>query len=223
MKKKWIIMAMMAIVAAVTLQSCSNDDDYDYNEYYANALVTLKTDPTSGNFYMQLDDSTTVVPINVKTSPTGNREARALVNMKFESVEPGHYAKAAYVNWIDTILTKPMAQDMGQKNDSIYGNDPVEIVRDWTTVVEDGYMNLRFRTYFGGGKAHVVNLVYVGNNTVWLHHDAMGDRGGALRDGLVAFRLTNVPDTEGKTVPLTLKWKSFSGEKSVTFKYCTRR
>lgn len=30
-------------------------------------------------------------------------------------------------------------------------------------------------------------------------------------------------DTEGKTVKLKLKWKSFNGEKTAEFDYCTRK
>lgn len=56
-----------------------------------------------------------------------------------------------------------------------------------------------------------------------LHHNAAGDTRGFIRDGLVAFRLNDLPDTQGKTVDLTLKWQSFSGMKSVTFKYKSRK
>ena len=37
------------------------------------------------------------------------------------------------------------------------------------------------------------------------------------------FKLDELPDTEGKTVKLKLKWKSFSGDKSAEFDYCTRK
>ena len=33
----------------------------------------------------------------------------------------------------------------------------------------------------------------------------------------------SLPDTEGKTVKLKLKWKSFNGEKTAEFDYCTRK
>ena len=93
----------------------------------------------------------------------------------------------------------------------------------WTTVVEDGYLTLRFRTYFGNRTKHVVTLVKGANPyEVVLHHDAKGDVRGVVKDGLVAFRLSDLPDTHGKAVDLTLKWKSFSGVKSVTFKYTSR-
>ena len=40
---------------------------------------------------------------------------------------------------------------------------------------------------------------------------------------MMAFRLDKLPDTEGKTVLLTVKWKSFGGERKAQFKYCTRK
>ena len=117
-----------------------------------------------------------------------------------------------------------MAPSLGQKDNETYGKDPVEIVKDWTTIVEDGYITLRFRTYFNEGKKHILNLVK-GENPyeIILHHNAMGDTRGPIRDGLVAFKLTDLPDTQGKTVDLTLKWQSFSGIKSVRFKYKSRK
>ena len=89
--------------------------------------------------------------------------------------------------------------------------------------MEDGYLTLRFRTYFGNRTKHVVTLVKGANPyEVVLHHDAKGDVRGVVKDGLVAFRLSDLPDTHGNAVDLTLKWKSFSGVKSVTFKYTSR-
>ena len=39
----------------------------------------------------------------------------------------------------------------------------------------------------------------------------------------MAFRLFGLPDTGGKTVKLTLRYKSYSGEKTVEFDYCSRK
>lgn len=66
------------------------------------------------------------------------------------------------------------------------------------------------------GKAHFVNLLHVpeADNpyVVEFRHNAYGDVYGREADALVAFSLDRLPDTEGKTVKLTLKWNSFSGE-----------
>ena len=214
--------ALVALVAAAALQSC-NDDDDNRNLAYPNALVTLKTN-ASGTFFLQLDDSTTVIPTNMKASPYGKKEVRALANINMDAKEPKDHVKSGYVNWLDSILTKNMAPNLGDKNDATYGNDPVELVKDWTTLVEDGYLTLRFRTYFGYGKRHVLNLIPTGKPyEVELRHNAQGDDRRVVRDGLVAFRLSSLPDTQGKEVELTVKWKSFNGDKSAKFKYRTRK
>ena len=220
----YTIVGSLFILGTIVLQSCTDDDDFDANINYPNALVTIKTDSSTGQVYLQLDSSTTILPSNMKSSPYGNKELRAIANLKIQDGQSGHYSKSAFVNWIDTILTKPMSPDLGQNNDKTYGTDPVEIVNDWTTIVEDGYITLRFRTYFGTQTKHVMSLVK-GDNPyeIELHHNAVGDTRGVVRDGLIAFRLNDLPDTQGKAVDLTLKWQSFSGPKSVKFKYTSRQ
>ena len=216
-----------AIVCTIGLQSCLDDDDNNaYYLRYPNALVTVKG-AADDAFFLQLDDKTTLLPTNVSTSPFGDKEVRALVNYSEVNEPSGDYTKAVHINWIDSILTKPIAPDLGEKNDEVYGTDPVEIVNDWVTIAEDGYLTLRFRTIWGGSKKHFVNLL-LGQNPenpyeVEFRHNAYGDTYGSEGDGLVAFKLDELPDTEGKTVKLKLKWKSFSGEKSAEFDYCTRK
>ncbi len=226
-KLNLFLLTTSVLFSSFVFQSCLDDDDFDNNNIVPNALVTVK--PVSDNsFFLQLDDSTTLLPTNFHTSPYGNKEVRALVNFEEVNESTQGYSKAVYLNWIDSILTKPTVQDLGSKNDSIYGKDPVEIINDWVTIVEDGYLTLRFRTLWGNPSTpHFVNLL-VGQNPenpyeVEFRHNAHGDVSGVRGDGLVAFKLDNLPDTNGETVKLTLKWKSFSGDKSADFNYCTRK
>ena len=221
-------LAVATVVAtSIGFQSCLDDDDNNaYYLRYPNALVTVK-EAVDGAFFLQLDDKTTLLPTNVKTSPFGDKEVRALMNYSEVDEASGEYTKAVHINWIDSILTKPIAPDLGEENDKIYGTDPVEIVNDWVTLAEDGYLTLRFRTVWGGSQKHFVNLL-LGQNPdnpyeVEFRHNAYGDTYGKTDDGLVAFKLDELPDTEGKTVKLKLKWKSFSGDKSAEFDYCTRK
>lgn len=224
---KKVVLLSAVIVTAMGLHSCLDDDDDSYSKLLPNALVTTKT-ASDNTFFLQLDDSTTLLPINMNKSPYGDKEVRALVNYDEVKDPSGEYTKSIRVNWIDSILTKSMAQDMGEKNDSIYGTDPVEIIGDWVTIAEDGYLTLRFKTVWEyQSKPHFVNLLS-GNNPdnpyeVEFRHNAYGDTHGRWGYGLVAFKLDELPDTEGKTVKLKLKWKSFSGEKSAEFNYCTRQ
>lgn len=215
-----------ALVCAFGLQSCLDDDDNSHNQIYPNALVTVKHS-ADGAFFLQLDEETTLLPTNVKKSPFGDKEVRALVNYNEVDEASGAYSKAVYINWIDSILTKKLAPDLGEENDEVYGIDPVEMVKDWVTIAEDGYLTLRFRTVWGGGEKHFVNLLPSTDPAkpyeVEFRHNAYGDVIGEIGDGLVAFSLDQLPDTEGETVKLKLKWQSFSGEKSAEFDYCTRK
>ncbi len=216
-----------AIVCTIGLQSCLDDDDNNaYYLRYPNALVTVKG-AADESLILNIDDNPNIKPTNVSTSPFGDKEVRALVNYSEVNEPSGDYTKAVHINWIDSILTKPIAPDLGEKNDEVYGTDPVEIVNDWVTIAEDGYLTLRFRTIWGGSKKHFVNLL-LGQNPenpyeVEFRHNAYGDTYGSEGDGLAAFKLDELPDTEGKIVKLKLKWKSFSGEKSAEFDYCTRK
>ena len=215
---KLFLMATGVLFTSLTFQSCLDDDDnYYYGYLTPNALVTVK--PVSDNsFFLQLDDSTTLLPANLTSSPYGDKEIRALVNFSVVNEPSEGYTKAVHVNWIDSILTKQIAPDLGVDNDSVYGTDPVEMIKDWVTI----------RTLWGDrSKAHFVNLLVSKDPAnpyeVEFRHNAYGDVYGTEGDGLVAFKLDELPDTEGKTVKLKLKWKSFSGDKSTEFDYCTRK
>ncbi len=230
MKNIFKILTLVIVVAftALTVASCDDDDDEwigpcpPPNSTATEAIVTCRTNPTTGQFYMQLNDSVALFPINIKEAPFGGKEVRARIFFQYSDSASAHYGRSANVMILDSIRTKPMAP-VATDMDKTYGNDPVEIVNSWETVCEDGYLTLRFRTYFGfADVVHSLNLVRTGDNTVELRHNANGDVKGTVGDGIIAFRLDKMPDTKGEYKDLTLKWMSFSGEKSLKFKYKTR-
>lgn len=234
--------ALAVALAAVMFTACNDlDDDNPSFAYgdpgygFANALVTAKT-ADDGTFFLQLTDKVSLLPVNVTKSPY-DKEVRALVNYVEASKEDFLIAfpdgdlrgctSAVRLNWIDSILTKMPVPDLLEKNDETYGNDCVEIVNDWVTIAEDGYLTLRFRTRWSGNSTHRVNLI-TGINPenpyeVEFRHDANGDENGIWGDALVAFNLNDLPDTNGETVKLKLCWKAYSGTKSVEFDFCSRK
>lgn len=226
MKIGKLILASAMLAGIPLLQSCLKNNGYDYSLLQPNAVVTLKPDAKA--LIMQLDDKTALFPVNLQKSAY-EKELRAFINFRNvrEQEVVNKTLKNVYVNWVDTIRTKGMAPNLEAGNESAYGRAPLEILNDWATVCEDGYLTLRIRTMIGNRCArHIVNLVKgEGPYEVMLFHDPNGDtnRHGQLVDGYIAFRLDALPDTEGKTVDLTLKWDSFSGSKSAKFKYCTRK
>lgn len=231
MKRLKLSLLLLSILSVgMTFQSCDDDNDnyYYYPINRPNAIVTVKPENDGQKFFMQLDDSTTLTPLNMNRSPYGSKEVRAFVNFSYAEQQNDKRNFNVYVNWMDSILTKQTAPDLGTQNDLKYGDDPVEIgTSDWVTIAEDGYLTLSFKTRWGGTRPHYVNLV-TGSNPddpyeVTFYHNADGDVNGYWGYGIVAFKLDKLPDTNGKTVDLTLKWKSFNGDRKVTFKYCTRK
>jgi len=217
-KMKFILLTMGLLAMMFTFQSCL-DDDKDEPYYQPTALVTVR--PIDGGVTFQLDNNTTLYPSNLKKSPFGDKVVRALVNYTDEGTSGNVHS--IYVNWIDSIRTKQPVFTLGTEEDILkYGDDPVEIVKDWVTIAEDGFLTLRIRTEWGPAHIpHILNLVTGVNPDdpfdLVLHHDAQGDGIGTMGDGLIAFDLNNLPSVQGQDVKVKLHWDSYSGEKTAEF------
>lgn len=202
--------------------SCSDNDGYEVwiPQSGPNAIVTVKSQDGK-SCYFQLNDSVTLYPVNLSSSPYGNKEVRALLNYHAAGRDRYNLKQSIYVDWMDSILTKRMAPNLGNANDSVYGTDPVDIIDDWLTVAEDGYLTIHFKTYWSNtGKAHWVNLLPVkreGNvYEVEFRHHANGDGYNHINDALVAFKLDSLSDFSDKKIQIKLKWRSFRGTKTMT-------
>lgn len=216
---KGLLVAMGMAVSLLLLHSCDSNNDYVIVRR-PTALVTVYPDGPDA-FTMQLDESTTLFTSNMKASPFGNKKVRALVNYTVEPDFIGDNCQRVHVNWIDSIRTKQPVVSLGNSDDDAkaYGNDPIEIVRDWVTVAEDGYVTLRIRTLWGGTATHIVNLVgNVNKDNVYefdLRHNAQGDVNGTVGDALIAFDLNSLWADHPKEVKIKINWLSFSGTKSI--------
>ena len=222
MNKKLTTKLSVILLAMATsmFSSCDLDDNDNEVSFRPTALVTVK--PDTDSFFLQLDDSTRLFPVNMTKSPFGDKEVRALVNYKIKEGKKSAF-QSVHINWIDSIRTKMTVPSLGDKNTATYGNDPVEIVNDWVTVAEDGYLTLRVRTRWGyNNKVHYLNLLTGVNPEnpyeVELRHDAKGDSPIQMGDALIAFNLRELLKGADKDkVKFTLRWNSFSGSKKTEF------
>lgn len=210
-------LSIILLAAIALFASCGSDDHYD--PYRPTALVTVK--PTSDSFILQLNDSVRLIPGNMTQSPFGEKEVRALVNYQLQ--EKTADMQRVHILWIDSIRTKMPVASAGENDKELFGDDPVEIMRDWVTCAEDGYLTLRIRTNWGeGNKVHYLNLLTDTNPEnpyeLELRHDANGDIPLRTADALIAFNLRQLmANAEADTVRFTLRWKSFSGMKKLDF------
>ena len=108
MKKVHVLWLLaFLLLAPVLFQSCSDDDGEVYVWYpylSPNALVTVKGGTDS--CFLQLDDETTLWPVNLSSSPFGEKEVRALVHFTDVDEDRHSRARAVYVNWMDSIRNK---------------------------------------------------------------------------------------------------------------------
>lgn len=213
------LLAATLLLLPLTFVACNDEDYADYDDMRPTALVTVRPQADK-TFTLQLNDSVTLYPVNMRESPFGEKEVRALVNYHPEPFAYGT-SNSVRINWMDSIRTKMPVQSVGEDNDKRFGNDPIEIVRDWVTIAEDGFLTLRIRTRWGSRTTHYINLL-TGTNpdepyTLELRHNACGDVKGEMGDALIAFNLNNLPHADGDSVKLKLAWTSFSGRKTAEF------
>lgn len=227
MKKRLNILsfAVAALISTVLVESCS--DNHSPEHMLFTALVTYE-DLESG-VRLQLDDSTSLVASNLKPGLYDNKTVRALVRYFEATSEPAEKEeKQITVVAVDTIRTKPASKDMGELNDSYYGTDKLEIIRDWVTIGEDGYLTLMVRTHRGSQSAvHSVHLVNKGEENgkynFELRHDADGDIYGMETDGLISFNLNELAPEDRSPVTLHLTWEGFYEKKNADFKLTFRK
>ena len=226
MKRTKVYFLTVAALASLSLHSCNDTDEYYLADIYPNALVTVKT-ADDGSIFLQLDDATTLQPANITAHPFDGKEVRAFTNYRTKEMLSGFYNELVHVNWIDSLRTKSTVPFVENENDELYGSAPMEVVDDWITVVEDGYLTLHLlMPWCDPSRQHRINLVTGVNPDdpyeVELRHDPAGDGDSRLSDAYIAFRLDALPDTEGETVKLRLVWKSHRGNRSAEFDYRTR-
>ncbi len=219
-----------ALGAAVILPSCSIDStDVPEGWCNPNMVVTIRKNANDLT-YFQLDEKTTLLPVNYKNE-SKNTPLRALAYCEEVNQDPTPFDKAVMVHMLEPVLTKAMVATEGsaEADAAKYGKDGIEINNSWLTVVEDGFLTISFTAYFGKtGISHYVNVVTGVDPedpyTVELRHDAKGDYTYVeQRAGVAAFDLSSLPDTEGEKVKLTVKYRGFNADKTVTFDYCTRK
>lgn len=215
----------------LALSSCAEKSGPDYTLAYPNALVTAKTS-ADNVFFLQLDDKTTLFPVNVSKSPFGEKEVRALCHFDFVEGKSEHFDRNIRLNWIDSVRTKSTVMSLGDEDadEEAYGEAPIGIYNNWITVLEDGYLTLSFCAYWGNPSiAHSIDLVAgVDPDDPYLldlRHNDFNDNyyfDVVRANGIIAFKLNHLPDTKGETVKLKIRFNSINGgQRIIAFDYCT--
>lgn len=211
---RFVLLILAAVAGMCSLQSCDNDEGYSLDTF---AVEIMTAQPISDDtYYFIRDNGETLWPLansDYRFNPKYRQRAQVNYTMLSDSISG--YSHGIKVNWVDGIRTKAIAPFEGERNDSIYGTDPIELI---AMEVGGGFLDVLFGANYGNsGESHYINLIPVkgGNESPYeleFRHNAYNDPPLMGAQGLVSFDLSSLPDTEGKTVKLKIKFHTFDGD-----------
>lgn len=218
--KSFLLVAGL-LLSSLTFYSCLDDDDFSLDKYILD-IVSVKSN--GGAPYFRADDGTTLWPA-AGYYPEGLLKDGQRVFLNFTLL--GDSSKGAVnfdyyirVNDIDTVFTKSLSEDLGAKNDSVYGTNPVDVKRLYTG---NGHLTLLFGADFGGSQKHFINLIQIKDDKnpylLEFRHHAMNDPAISRLDKWVCFNLNQLAIQDSTPVKLTVRVHTFNGPKEYTLEY----
>jgi len=216
---KCVIWVAGLFLMAFVSNSCKDDDGYSLDKAWY-SIATVRPLDDSRSYWLTLDSGTSLWPAATNIPWYDPKETkRAFVVYSMLSDEFYGYDHAIKILDLKSILTKAVAENLGDENDEIYGTDPVDISDIW---IGDGYLNIVFEFNSGGNTVHFVNLVESDSSDTPFYfefrHNAYDDSERYKRKGIVSFDLSTI-DTQGKEVELTIHLNTFEGMKIYTVEY----
>jgi hypothetical protein len=207
------------VLATFVFNSCNDDEGYSLDKAWY-SIATVHPLDDSKSYWLSLDSGTSLWPVATNIPWYYPKEKqRAIVVYTLLSDAFQGYDHAVKILDLKSILTKSVAENLVDDNDSVYGTDPVELSEMW---IGDGYLNIVFEFNYGGNLVHYINLIESDNEdtpySFEFRHNAYNDEPRYRRKGIVAFDLSSV-DTNGKEVELTILVNTFEGDKAYTIKY----
>ena len=236
---RWTWAGLVALLAAVGCAKMDLGPDREWASFDPGqsnsetddlAIGTLRS--RDGVRYIRLDEKTcsqVMNPESVSAIPDGTR-----VFLEFRYVVSGKVASfcsdAILVEWVSPIDAGDVSildfeECFSPENvQSRQYTDPVDIVTDWMTSLEDGFLTLHYKAPQSGDKKHGFALYRSMNvndkYAYYLVHNADGDK-GPVSEGIVCFDVFHLlPDTDGETVELSLVYIDLNKtEKRLTVDY----
>lgn len=237
---RWV---WVAPVALLVLAGCSKGDlavgidrewahsPFDYSGENGLAIGTLGSQ--DGVRYIKLSENTSSKVMNPDIVADIPDHTRVFLEFRYvvASLWSSSYTDAILVEWASPIDEGDVSllnfeESFGAESiqSATYG-DPMDIVPDWMTTLEDGFLTLHYQIPTSGEKKHTFALYrsLYNYNDYYLVHNADGDTKGSVTDGIVCFDVAAIlPKTEGKTVELSFVYIDLNHtEKRLTVDYCS--
>lgn len=192
-----------------------DESDGDSQTSYApiDAIATARQ-TADGEVYFQIDNEERVWPQNFDIFVPGGitRPRRVVCSLVLLGRREADQEYNCLIEWLDFV-------EEGRVTDAAEGNDGVDVLSDWMTSLEDGFLTLHFETWWGNNQRRHEFALVTGVNPddpyeLHLVHNANRDPKSYLADALAAFRLEDrlpEPNDPAHTV-ITLVWTRDTGE-----------
>lgn len=182
----------LILLSVLLVPACSKVSfaDYQYNDAGRQGYAIGTVRSRDGVRFIRLDELTCSLvanPEEVQNHPDGTR-----LYLEYRYVLVGNIpdfcTDAILVEWASPLPVGEIRYDLMAK-----ACDPVEIVPDWMTSLEDGFLTLHYKMQASGKVQHTFSLYPTADPTHWrLIHDACGDTDGELVEGLVCFNVEGI-------------------------------
>lgn len=222
MKRFRLILCLMMLLAA----SCSKYDpalpmdsvaDGSPEFYRADVVVTIKQD-ADGTVFFQYGQER----LYPGEGYPFERQCRAMASVTIYAEEVPLYGHRVEVNWLvplDEGAFKPYPEQG-------YGSDGIDILtKSWITSLEDGYLTLHYKAWWGDPAAHHDFFLVQGSDPyeLTLRHNANGDEPAVYSEGTIYFDINSLPPTVDGPRKLKINWTTTEGNPvSAEFDFETR-
>lgn len=229
------------LLGLALLSGCSKMEDWDAAKAAPEDNLNADTEPAQignysaiatlflsgeGVYYLQVDADTRVYPANFRDlcHTTPEVPCRIVGEMTVYNRQYGAYGWYGLIDWFDFIEKGPVLAERGA------GKDGVDVLADWMTSLEDGFLTLHFQTWWGfETRRHELRLV-IGTNPddpyeLLLVHNANDDPKSYQADALIYFDIQPyLPEPEDPLhTTVTLKWTDDAGQiQTRSFPYAGR-
>ena len=230
LKHIWWLSALVLLLPACSKEDFEVDRQWTAERYGETsddagvAIGTLRS--RDGVRFIRLDGVTCSQIMNgkeVQDIPDGTRVFLQYRYIVAPTVAVADFcADAILVEWASPLDVGAVAEKPYDRNAKSGGDDPVDIITDWMTSLEDGFLTLHYSIPTSGSVKHDFSIHPGKAENEWLLvHDAHGDTKGSLTEGIVCFDVSKwLPDTQGKTVKLHLDYTDLNHtNKRLTVEY----
>ena len=224
-------LAVLPLLFTGCMKGGDMSNPYNYSDYiFADSDESLAVGTVrvrEERWYVQLDEKTAGYVANQPKVRDIADGTRACLQFRYVvGYMPDFCTDAILVEWISPIEVGEIGGTVisSSQGSSVPGRlpgDPVFIVTDWITSLEDGFLTLHYAVLSKGKVRHSFRLYPMDRpGEFYLFHDAHGDTEGEPLEGIVCFPVADIlpaPDGEKVRIAMTYYDIDKNTEKTLTF------